>query len=51
MGKSGRFARSLCAKCPVRDLCLQYAVEHHEIGIWGGTSETERRELRKDAAA
>jgi len=38
---------ALCAICPVRQPCLAYAVADAEIsGIWGGTSERERRKLR-----
>jgi WhiB family redox-sensing transcriptional regulator len=34
--------------CPVIDECLVYAMDHDErFGIWGGTSERERRRLRK----
>lgn len=34
--------------CPVLDQCLQYAMDYDErFGVWGGTSERERRRLRK----
>lgn len=34
--------------CPVRDECLAYALEHNEkFGVWGGTSERERRRLQR----
>lgn len=47
-GGSSSAARAICAKCPVRTACLRYALEHHEkFGIWGGTSERERRRLMK----
>lgn len=37
-----------CATCPVRDACLQHALEHDErFGIWGGLSPDERRDLKK----
>jgi len=30
-------AKTLCAPCPVRDLCLAGALERHEPhGVWGG---------------
>jgi WhiB family redox-sensing transcriptional regulator len=30
-------AKSLCAQCPVRDLCLAGALERREpYGVWGG---------------
>jgi WhiB family redox-sensing transcriptional regulator len=37
----------VCAGCPVRERCLDYAIEHVEIGVWGGTSERERRGMRR----
>ena len=41
-------AKRICADCPVRDLCCEYAIQNHEIyGIWGGLSERERRRIRK----
>lgn len=41
-------ARNICAGCPVRDPCLEYAVANREQhGIWGGTTERERRKIRK----
>ena len=40
-------AMRICAACPVAAACLAYAVEHNEQGIWGGTTETERRRLRR----
>jgi len=39
-------AKSICADCPVRRECLDYALRVREpIGIWGGLNETERRRL------
>jgi WhiB family redox-sensing transcriptional regulator len=41
-------ARKVCASCPVMDECLAYALAHPGIlGVWGGTSEGERRRLAK----
>lgn len=38
----------LGAACPVRDECLDHAMEYDErFGVWGGTSERERRRLRR----
>ena len=42
-----KFAKTICQKCVVRDVCLDYAVQHNEIGIWGGHTELERRQLRR----
>jgi WhiB family redox-sensing transcriptional regulator len=41
-------AKGICRVCPVKDPCLEYALaSNQEAGIWGGTSEDERRKLRK----
>jgi WhiB family redox-sensing transcriptional regulator len=41
-----RRAREVCAGCPVRTECLDYAIEHREqFGIWAGTTYRERRAL------
>jgi WhiB family transcriptional regulator, redox-sensing transcriptional regulator len=44
-------AKAVCARCLVRDECLAFAIEHWERGVWGGTSEGERRVLRKQGKA
>lgn len=40
-------ARRICTNCPVVAECLEWALEHYEMGIWGGTSFKERAEIRK----
>ena len=41
-------AKSVCAVCPVRSRCLAEALANSDTyGIWGGTSEDERRKLRR----
>ena len=41
-------AKAVCAGCGVRDECLDFAITtNQEYGIWGGTSEEERRLLRR----
>jgi WhiB family transcriptional regulator, redox-sensing transcriptional regulator len=41
-----RQAKQVCARCPVRLRCLEYALASgREEGVWGGTSEDERRAL------
>ena len=41
-------AKEVCGQCPVQNDCLDYALEtNQDSGIWGGTSEEERRALRK----
>lgn len=42
-----RQAKKICAGCPVVDECLQYALDAGlTIGVWGGKSANERRQLR-----
>lgn len=42
--------KAVCAACPVSAECLDYALRNGEkFGIWGGTSERERRRLRREA--
>ena len=37
-------AKAICATCPVRIECLDYAIEIREPhGIWGGLNELERK--------
>ena len=53
-------AKRICAACPVRAQCLQYALSGADTwrgittGIWGGTTPRERsrlRQARKETAA
>lgn len=45
---SRRVALSFCGRCVVRDACLQVALEDRSlIGIWGGTDEVQRAQLRE----
>lgn len=43
----GLQAKAVCSTCPVRVECLEYAMAHKAYGVWGGTSERERRTLRR----
>ncbi|MDE0700060.1 MAG: WhiB family transcriptional regulator [Acidimicrobiaceae bacterium] len=41
-----RHAKAICETCTVRDDCLAHALSIREQhGIWGGLSESERRQL------
>jgi WhiB family redox-sensing transcriptional regulator len=45
-----RAAKAICAGCPVRAECLQFALDNHEQhGIFGGKTPTERRPSRMRA--
>jgi WhiB family redox-sensing transcriptional regulator len=49
-GASGP-AKAVCAGCVVRAECLAYAMTDPQLqGVWGGTSEADRRLLRQHAA-
>ena len=51
-GESIAQVRAICAECPARLPCLQWAIDHEEQhGIWGGLSLAERRRLHKRRAA
>ncbi|SEG72767.1 WhiB family transcriptional regulator, redox-sensing transcriptional regulator [Thermomonospora echinospora] len=48
MAEQVRSAKSVCAQCPVRAECLDWALRAGEPdGIWGGTTPEERRYLRR----
>ena len=39
-------AKAICATCPVREACLEYALVNRERdGVWGGATEKERRRI------
>jgi WhiB family transcriptional regulator, redox-sensing transcriptional regulator len=41
-------AKAVCAMCPACDPCLRYAIAtNQDSGVWGGTSEEERRKIRR----
>jgi len=44
-------ARDACARCPVQEPCLDFALLTNADGIWAGTSEKQRRQIRKERAA
>jgi len=41
-------ARKICASCPLIEKCLDYALLNNEVGIWGGTTEEQRKQIRKN---
>ena len=41
-------AKAVCQACPVSGPCLEFALTtNQDSGVWGGTSEEERRTLRR----
>jgi WhiB family redox-sensing transcriptional regulator len=41
-------AKAVCRRCPVMTRCLEWALAAgHVDGVWGGTTEGERREMRR----
>ena len=41
-------AKAVCRTCPGMEPCLEFALAtNQESGVWGATSEEERRKLRK----
>jgi hypothetical protein len=47
-------ALTYCHDCPVRQKCLDFANEHHMIGVWGGrvfTYQVRRRQAARELAA
>ena len=39
-------ALKICAGCPIRQKCLQVAIERGEEGIWGGTTHAQRLKMQ-----
>lgn len=41
-------AKAVCARCPVRSECLDYAIDNNiSDGTWGGVDEGDRASLRR----
>jgi WhiB family redox-sensing transcriptional regulator len=38
-------AKAICSRCKVVDACLQWALDQREEGIWGGTTDKERKRM------
>lgn len=44
-------ARRVCSTCPIQAACLQYALDHDEEGLWAGTTQRQRRAMRRQQEA
>jgi hypothetical protein len=40
--------KSLCYSCSYQVECLEWALHYERYGIWGGTTEEERKVIRSD---
>jgi hypothetical protein len=40
-------AKKICAGCSIKLECLGYALYHESFGIWGETTERERKTMRR----
>jgi len=48
-GAAQQQAKQVCLSCPVRSECLAHALDTRtEFGVWGGTTERERRQLLRE---
>jgi len=41
-------AKTLCNECSFQQPCLEYALENDVYGVWGATTEAERKEIRRN---
>lgn len=50
-GDGTAVALRICAGCPVSDECLEWALAARAaFGVWGGTTEQDRRRLQRRSA-
>lgn len=43
---AARPAKQVCSTCIVRGQCLDWALTHDELGVWGGTTEKDRKWIK-----
>jgi len=49
VGEPTGAAKAVCARCTVREQCLEFALQRRELhGVWGGTSLHQRRDIRRE---
>ena len=45
-------AKGVCLQCAAQPECLEFALDsNQDSGVWGGLSEEERRQIRRDRKA
>lgn len=49
-GEATHEAKEACRGCPVAEQCLAAGMREH-VGVWGGTTERQRRRMRARRAA
>ena len=50
--RAAALAKAICRECPLIEPCARYALAHAESGgIWGATSESDRKALRRKGRA
>ena len=42
-----RQAKAVCESCPFQQQCLDYALSWNVAGVWGGTTEWQRKKIRR----
>lgn len=48
VGINAMAEKELCSRCPVMRECKEHGIAHEKFGIWGGTSEQERKFIRRE---
>jgi hypothetical protein len=44
--KQHAMLRRICANCPVKVECAEFAIKHERFGFWGGLTAMERNSIR-----
>lgn len=40
-------AKKVCSTCPYIGACREWAIDNNEIGVWGGTTELDRKRIKR----
>lgn len=41
-------AEQFCGQCRVKEACFEFAMNHDLVGVWGGTTDYTRAQLKKN---